>query len=104
MISDKTIREVVKQIVEACRPKSVILFGSYARGRPCKGSDLDIFIVANIPGRPSERFRVIQRAILEQGFGIDLVVRTPGEVKRALKGRDWFVQDIMKHGKILYER
>jgi predicted nucleotidyltransferase len=39
------IDEVVRRIVECVRPQKIILFGSYAYGRPHADSDLDILVV-----------------------------------------------------------
>jgi predicted nucleotidyltransferase len=104
MISETTIRNVVGDIVRTCKPTRVILFGSYSRGKQTPDSDLDIFVVASMRGSSSERSRRVRRAISGTGFGIDVVVRTPAEFRRALKGRDWFVQEIDETGKVLYQR
>jgi predicted nucleotidyltransferase len=95
-IPQKTIEKIVQEIV--------ILFGSYGRGTPKKDSDLDLFVVADIPGSSSERIRFVQRAITATGFGIDVVVRTPEQYAKAMTGRDWFVQEIVEQGKIMYAR
>jgi predicted nucleotidyltransferase len=39
------IREIVQQIVERFRPQKVILFGSYAQGKPTKDSDVDLLVI-----------------------------------------------------------
>jgi predicted nucleotidyltransferase len=103
-ISQKTIRKITNEIVEACNPELVILFGSYGRGTPTKDSDLDIFIVADLPGTASERIRFVNRAISARGFGIDVVIRNREQVQKSLQGRDWFVQEIIREGKLLYEQ
>lgn len=102
MISKKTIKNIVREIVDAGDPELVILFGSYGRGKPKKDSDLDIFVVADLPGTASEKIRFVDRAITSSGFGIDIVVRSREQVKNALKGRDWFIQEIFAEGKKLY--
>lgn len=104
MILKKIIKNIVKEIVDACNPDLVILFGSYGRGKPKKDSDLDIFVVADLPGSSVERIRLVRQAITEVGFGLDVVVRTPLEYQKALKGRDWFIQEIAREGKVLYAR
>jgi predicted nucleotidyltransferase len=104
VISKKTIKNIVKEIVDACNPELVILFGSYGRGTPKKDSDLDIFVVTDLPGSSIDRNRIVRNAIKENGFGLDVVTRTPKEYNRALRGRDWFIQEIAREGKVLYAR
>ena len=45
MIDERTLQEAVKRIVAAAKPSRVILFGSYARNRADRNSDLDIMVV-----------------------------------------------------------
>ena len=104
MISRRTIRNVVDDIVREIKPHKVILFGSYARGTQTPDSDLDIFVVARLRGSSSERIRRVRGAITASGFGLDVVVRSPGQVKKSLAGKDWFVQEIFEDGKVLYEQ
>lgn len=104
MISKKTIKNITKEIVDACNPQMVILFGSYGYGNPNKESDLDIFVVTDLPGSSTERIRFVRRAISESGFSLDVVVRSSSEYKKALAGRDWFIQEIAREGKVLYAR
>ena len=85
------------------RTEQIILFGSRAYGTPADDSDIDLFVVANIPGLAAERIRTVRRAI-EENVSVDVVVRTPEEVERSLQGRDWFVKEVFQKGKILYAR
>ncbi len=39
------IREIVNKIVKEFQTEKIILFGSYAWGKPHKDSDLDFFII-----------------------------------------------------------
>ncbi len=103
MISKKKISNIVSSIVAKCAPERIILFGSYAYGKPTRDSDIDLFVVANIPGLGAERIRVVLRAI-EDNVPVDVVVRTPEEVERSLQGRDWFVKEVFQKGKVLYAR
>ena len=45
MIPEETIQEAVRRLVEAAKPRKVILFGSYARGDARARSDLDFMVV-----------------------------------------------------------
>ena len=103
MASAKKISRIVSSIVAQCSPEKVILFGSHAYGKPNKDSDIDLFIVADIPGLPAERVRLVRRAIKEQA-SVDIVVRSPKDIETSLNGRDWFVQEVFEKGKVLYAR
>ncbi|MDY6844710.1 MAG: nucleotidyltransferase domain-containing protein [Thermodesulfobacteriota bacterium] len=46
-VDDSLLREIRDRIVEAVKPERIILFGSYAYGKPKDGSDLDILVVMN---------------------------------------------------------
>jgi len=51
MVSEETIQEAARRLVEKFRPARIILFGSYARGTADDHSDLDF-----IPGLQKDRF------------------------------------------------
>lgn len=45
MKHQKEIKKITNQIVKKYQPEKIILFGSYAWGKPAKNSDADLFIV-----------------------------------------------------------
>ena len=101
-IPQKAIDQVVKQIVERFKPQKIILFGSYARGDYRRESDVDLLVVMDTPLREVKQSLEIHR-YLNVMFGLDLVVYTPKHLKERFDMSDWFVRDILKEGKILYE-
>ncbi len=40
---------------------------------------------------------------VEPEFAVDLIVRTPQEIRRRLAQHDGFLADIVRRGKVLYE-
>jgi len=101
-IPQKAIDQVVAQIVEKFKPQKIILFGSYARGNPRPESDVDLLVVMDTPLREVKQSLEIHQH-LNVMFGLDLVVYTPKHLKERDDMGDWFVRDILKEGKILYE-
>ncbi len=53
-IPEEVIRELVSRIALKFRPKLILLFGSYAYGKPRPESDVDLLIVMDTPLRESE--------------------------------------------------
>ena len=101
-IPQKAIDQVVEQIVEKFKPQKIILFGSYARGNPRPESDVDMLVVMDTP------LREVQQAIqicqqIDYRFGLDLIVHTPKYLAERVKKGGWFLRDVLKEGKVLYE-
>lgn len=101
-IPQKAIDEVVRQIVEKFRPQKIILFGSYARGKPRPESDVDLLVVMDTPLREVEQAIQICQQI-DYRFGLDLIVRTPKRLQERLEMGDWFLRDVVEEGKVVYE-
>src|SRR4030042_5171193 len=103
MIIDEKIKEVVEKIVKEFEPEKVILFGSYAWGKPTADSDVDLFVVKETDNT-RETARKIDGSIFPRPFPLDLVVYTPDQVERRKKINDFFIKDILDKGKVLYAR
>jgi len=101
-IPQKAIDQVVEQIVEKFKPQKIILFGSYARGNPRPESDVDLLVVMDTPLKEIQQAIQISQEI-EYRFGLDLIVHTPKYLAKRLKIGDWFLRDVLKEGKVLYE-
>lgn len=102
MVKRQNIRSFVKQIVARFRPQRVILFGSYAYGKPTADSDVDLLVVMPHQGHPAVQAAEIRQQI-HAGFPLDLIVRSPENIRQRLAMGDYFIEDILEQGKILYE-
>lgn len=99
----KEIKRIVETLKREYKPEKIILFGSVARGKMTPDSDVDLFIVKKTKKHRVERAREVYR-LLDYHVPLDVVVFTPLEVKKRLKLGDFFVNDILSEGKVLYER
>ena len=43
------------------------------------------------------------RRHLDVMFGMDLIVHTPKRLRECVEMGDWFLRDVLKEGKVLYE-
>lgn len=104
-VSRKQIDLVVRKIVEAFNPEKVILFGSYAYGKPNIDSDVDMLVIMESDERPAPRTSRVLGAIHDvKTFPMDLLVRTPQELQHRLAIGDFIMQEIIEQGKELYAR
>jgi predicted nucleotidyltransferase len=102
-IPRRAIQVVVKQIAEQYAPDRIILFGSYAYGKPRPESDVDLLVVMNTTCKETEQaIRICQS--ISYHFGLDLMVRTPATLTRRLALGDPFLHEVISRGKVLYER
>lgn len=101
MITEETIKEVTDKIIQECQPEKVILFGSYAWGKPNENSDIDLFIVKETENT-RETGRKISRLIFPRLFPLDIIVYTPHQIEKRKNLGDLFIKDILENGKILY--
>jgi predicted nucleotidyltransferase len=100
----KQIQIVARRIVENFHPERIILFGSYAYGKPTIDSDVDLLVVMEIDTRARQKQLEISRALSPHPFGMDILVCAPRELEYRIARGDFFLQEITTRGKVLYER
>jgi len=102
MATASEIQQISEQIRKEFAPQKIILFGSHSGGNPDIDSDVDLLVVAEFQGKPW-RFAVEIRERIKAGVPLDLLVRTPEQLKDRLAKHDMFLTDIVTHGTVLYE-
>ena len=101
MASMAEIKAVAERIGREFRPRRVILFGSHAYGKPTADSDVDLLVI--MPLRTDPVYKSVEIALkVRPGFPMDLLVRTPDEIRKRLAWNDFFIREIMEKGKVLY--
>ncbi len=98
----KYIKDLCEQIVGVANPQKIILFGSYAYGKPSEYSDIDLLVIMPFEGHPAYQAAKIRMKI-EAQMSVDLLVRTPEFVAQRIEMGDFFMQDVMEQGKVLYQ-
>lgn len=105
------IDKIQNEITELLRPLNldkIILFGSYAYGIPDEDSDIDIFLLKDIPSEDVRGLRLKARKMLrsliyEHHLGIDIVADSEQRVKDRVNNiKDQFYKEIMTKGKVIY--
>src|SRR5258708_725066 len=80
-VNGRLIRRFVRDVVDQFHPDQIVLFGSFAYGKPHADSDVDVLVVM------STRNELDQAALIglavDPPFDLDIIVRTP----KTLSGR-----------------
>lgn len=100
----KTLPQAIKRIVTELKPEKIILFGSYAYGNPTPDSDVDLLVIMDTKGSYKERYLAVARLLRPRLFPVDIIVKTPKEIEKALKTNSFFTKEIYTKGVVLYER
>jgi len=99
----------IRKALEPMHPEKVILFGSYAWGRPTDDSDIDLYVVTQddfIPATWRQK-RDIVRAVsnrildLRIRYSIDLLVHTKPMHRKFIETDSSFARRIMSEGATL---
>ncbi len=90
-------------IIKKFDPEKVILFGSYAHGRPTLESDVDLLVIVDT-NKSTLKLSAEIALSLDHSFPLDIIVKTPDQVEKRIENGDFFLEDIINHGTVLYER
>jgi len=100
----RAIRAIANIIAEKFDPEKIVLFGSHAYGHPKPWSDVDLLIVMDAPLGEWPLTEAIRESLPPRSFGLDILVRSQAEIDRRIAIDDWFLEEVMSKGKVLYER
>jgi predicted nucleotidyltransferase len=97
------IKKYAADVANKFHPKKIILFGSYAYGKPTKDSDVDLMVVMPFKGRAVDQMVKIRQEV-RAPFAMDLLACTPADLRERVRTHDWFMMDVVEKGKVLYEK
>ncbi len=99
---EKEVNKITSQLKENYNPDKIILFGSLAKGTITENSDIDMLIIKDTNKRRVERIKDVL-SIVDYDIPFEPVVFTNKELQKRLALNDFFIKNILKEGKILYE-
>ena len=103
---DENLLEQIKDIiVSSINPRKIILFGSYAYGKPHKGSDIDILVIVDqLHGSRREMRIKIRRLLRKYLIAKDIIIATVEDLEEWENVPQAFLTQIIEKGRVLYER
>jgi uncharacterized protein len=102
MVVQKDIAVLSEHIAREFHPERIILFGSYAYGNPTDASDVDLLVILPFKGSNVRKAAEILSKVNPR-FAVDIVVRTPEQIRERLMWNDFFLREIIEKGQVLYE-
>lgn len=108
MVKNKNLKELFDNLTDKIKreykPEKIILFGSFAWGKPDRHSDIDLFIIKRTDKRHIDRSVEVAKILDEENekFALEILVYTPKEVSYRLKLGDPFIKKIINKGDVLY--
>ncbi len=95
----KGLSAIINQLKDY-KPKKIILFGSYAYGKPTPESDVDLVLIKETKDPFHDRLKKA-RMLLRTTTPVDIFVFTPREFAKAQKTNP-LLKEIAERGKTVY--
>lgn len=102
MVNIEKLKPLIVENLISLNPKHIILFGSYAYGKPNEESDIDLFIIKETVDEHMDAIALVKLRNLMKTYkiGFDVLV---GSTKEILKRDDPFYKvDILQKGIKIY--
>lgn len=102
-LSEETLSEIVRRIVEVAQPEKIILFGSAAKGKMGPHSDVDLLVVKSGVHRRKLAMK-IYRTLSGVGCAVDIIVVTPEDIARYGNSPALILEPALKEGRVVYAK
>ena len=106
MYKNDYISLIIEKIKEE-QPDKIILFGSYAYGKPEKESDIDLLVIKDIASKDIRNFRIalkmkLWELIKKWNIPIDIIVDNQERIDQRISDGDLFYKEILTKGNVIY--
>ncbi|EGD51640.1 DNA polymerase beta domain protein region [Thermoanaerobacter ethanolicus JW 200] len=99
---NRELTRIVEVLIKEYQPEKIILFGSLATNQINEWSDIDLIVIKDTDKSFYERLEEVVK-VAKPTIGTDIIVYTPKEIEE-MKESMFYVEEILKKGKVIYER
>ena len=100
-LSEETLQEIIRRIVEVAAPEKIILFGSAARGEMGPDSDVDLLVVKSHVHR-RHTAQQIETSLVGIRIPTDIIVATPEDLEHHKHTIGLIYRPALREGKVVY--
>jgi len=103
---EKSIHDIVAKLVHNYQPEKIVLYGSCARSTMHADSDIDMLIIKNTAKkRHIDRWMEVRKLTRDANRNISFepLILTASELQERIEMGDFFIQEIIEEGRVLYE-
>jgi uncharacterized protein len=100
-VPKSVIRHFAREVARRFHPDKIIMFGSHAYGNPHADSDVDILVIMPCRNQLDQAVKI--SLAIDPPFPLDIIVRTPHNMRWRLEEGDSFLTEIVSKGKVLHE-
>jgi predicted nucleotidyltransferase len=104
MVSEETLAEITRRLVDGFHPNKIILFGSQARGTADERSDVDILVICSVKGNRLDLIFNMDKSLEGLRLARDIVILTDKEYQKDSRIPGTIARYASREGKILYEK
>ena len=101
-LTQKTLDDIIRRVVEVAEPERIILFGSAARDEMNLHSDVDLLVVKDAPDLRQLTARIYQ-GLSGVGAAVDIVMITPQDMERYKDTHALIIKPALREGTVMYE-
>ncbi|MDQ1298686.1 MAG: uncharacterized protein QG558_1225 [Campylobacterota bacterium] len=103
MIDIEVVKDEIVERLKSLNPDKIILFGSYAYGKPTEDSDIDLFLVKDTDDRnyEADAMMKLRDLIRKYHIGFDILSASNNFIKS--REDAFYKVDILERGRIIYE-
>lgn len=102
-LQEAFLRVLADALRRELKAQQVILFGSHARGEATTESDIDLLVIAPVPGNFYQRMAQARKVLrpFRQGRAITPIVLTPEAFERLLREGNAFILSVIHEGVVI---
>jgi uncharacterized protein len=103
VVTPDKVNEAVRRIIDAARPRQVIVFGSQARGNGHPDSDLDLLVILDQVANPAAESVRLRRLLKGLIMGVDVLVVSQERFEYWCDTPGHLFFEVKREGKVAYQ-